>query len=41
MVVAAAAAVVVVEPYCQVYVVCKTTLVPNAKFEYSWMTNEF
>ena len=30
MVVAAAAA-VVVEPCCQMYVVCKTTLVPNAK----------
>ena len=36
-----AAAVVVVEPCCQMYIVCKTTLVPNAKFEYSWMTNEF
>ena len=41
VVVAAAAAAVVVEPCCQMYVVCKTTLVPNAKFEYSWMTNEF
>ena len=38
VVVAAAA---VVEPCCQMYVVCKTTLVPTAKFEYSWMTNEF
>ena len=35
------AAVVVVEPCCHMYVVCKTTLVPNAKFKYSWMTNEF
>ena len=40
-VVVAAAAAVVVEPCCQMYVVCKTTLVPNAKFEYSWMTNKF
>ena len=37
----AAAAAVVVEPCCQMYVVCKTTLVLNAKFEYSCMTNEF
>ena len=37
----AAAAAVIVEPCCQMYVVCKTTLVPKAKSEYSWMTNEF
>ena len=38
VVVAAAA---VVEPCCQMHVVCKTTLEPSAKLEYSWMTNEF
>ena len=36
VVVAAAA---VVEPCCQMHVVCKTTLEPNAKLEYSWMVN--
>ena len=29
----------VVEPCCQMHVVCKTTLEPNAKLEYSWMVN--
>ena len=36
VVVAAAA---VVEPCCQMHVVCKTTLEPSAKLEYSWMVN--